>query len=173
VDDILADHARRLPGGPPAPGPGPGRLLGRPAPPERQLAVVTCMDARFDPVALLGLQLGQAHVLRNAGGIVTDDVRRSLLLSQQLLGTRDVTLIHHSGCGIQDLDEPAVTARLQKELGVRLPFRLGSFSDPAADVRASAEALRRTPYLVTRRIEGYVYDVDTGQLAPVDLAPPG
>lgn len=128
------------------------------------------MDARIDPRALLGLELGEAHVLRNAGGVVTDDVLRGLVLSQHLLGTRDVTLIHHTQCGIQGLDSARLHAELTELGGGRPPpFDLPAFGDPAASVRASAERLQVEPLLRVRRLEGYVFDVTTGQLLDVEL----
>jgi carbonic anhydrase len=127
------------------------------------------MDARIDPLALLGLSLGEAHVLRNAGGVVTDDVVRSLALSQHLLGTRHVTLVHHTRCGIERLDAARVGAELAERGGVPVPFDLPSFDDPADSVRATAARLRRDPFLRVEGIEGYVYDVDSGELVPVPL----
>jgi carbonic anhydrase len=126
------------------------------------------MDARIDPLALLGLSLGEAHVLRNAGGVVTDDVLRGLALSQHLLGTRDVTLIHHTQCGIERIDVDKVGAELAERGGGPVPFELLSFDDPAESVRASAARLRANPFLRVDRVEGYVYDVETANLSAVE-----
>lgn len=126
------------------------------------------MDARIDPLAVLGLSLGEAHVLRNAGGVVTDDVLRSLALSQHLLATRHVTLVHHTHCGIERLDVPRVTSELQELGGAVPPFELVTFDDAAESVRLSAARLRDNPFLRVDKIEGYVYDVATGELGAVD-----
>ena len=126
------------------------------------------MDARIDPLALLGLSLGEAHVLRNAGGVVTDDVVRSLALSQHLLGTRHVTLIHHTQCGIERLDTARVTAELAELGGGPPPFELVAFDDAAQSVRQSAARLRDSPFLRVERLEGYVYDVASGALLDVE-----
>jgi carbonic anhydrase len=129
------------------------------------------MDARIDPLALLGLSLGEAHVLRNAGGIVTTDLLRGLVLSQHLLGTRDVTLIHHTQCGIERLDAGALRSKLT-DLGGGdpPPFDLPTFDDPAESVRRTAAVLRASPLLQIRRLEGYVFDVTTAELLPVELS---
>ncbi len=133
--------------------------------------MVACMDARLDPLPVLGLAPGDAHVIRNAGGIVTDDVVRSLCLSQRLLGTTAVVLVHHTRCGLDGLDEEAFLAELEDAAGERPDWTPGSFSDPADSVRASIGRLRACPFLPHRdAITGHVYDVDTGELAEVDPA---
>ena len=139
-----------------------------PTPPSRKLAVVTCMDSRMDVHALLGLALGEAHVLRNAGGIVTEDVVRSLVVSQRLLGTEEIVVIHHTKCGLLDLDEAQFTAALEGDAGSRPMWRPGSFHDVDADVRSCVAQLRNTPYLShTDRVRGFVFEVETGRLRPV------
>lgn len=136
--------------------------------PRRRLAVVTCMDSRLDVVAALGLHDGEAHVLRNAGGVITDDVIRSLAVSQRRLGTREVMLIHHTDCGMQTLTDDGFRAELQKASGVAPAFAIESFSDLDADVRQSIRRVRRSPFLSHRdRVRGFVYDVDTHRLREV------
>jgi carbonic anhydrase len=128
--------------------------------PSRRVAVITCMDARIDVLAVLGLQPGEAHVLRNAGGIVTDDVLRSLVISQRRLDTREVMLIHHTCCGMQALDEDELRAELQRAAGATPAWAFGSFADLDADVRQSIARVRDCPFLAHRdRVRGFVYDV--------------
>jgi carbonic anhydrase len=136
--------------------------------PSRQLAIVTCMDSRLDVFAALGLQDGEAHVLRNAGGVITDDVIRSLAVSQRRLGTREVMLIHHTDCGMQKLSDDGFRAELQEATGVSPAFAIESFSDPEADVRQSILRVRRSAFLPHREeVRGFVYDVDTHRLREV------
>jgi carbonic anhydrase len=136
--------------------------------PSRRLAIVTCMDSRLDVFAALGLGDGEAHVLRNAGGVVTDDVIRSLAVSQRRLGTREVMLIHHTDCGMQSLTDDDFRAELQRETGVAPAFAIESFADVDADVRQSILRVRRSPFLPHRdRVRGFVYDVDTHELREV------
>lgn len=136
--------------------------------PKRHVAVVACMDARLDVYALLGLEVGDAHVIRNAGGVVTDDVVRSLCVSQRLLGTREVILVHHTDCGMGKVDEPAFLADLEKEVGARPAWELRGFADADRSVRDSIEKLGRSPFLVAdAAIRGFVYDVDTGMLEEI------
>jgi len=137
--------------------------------PSRQMAIVTCMDCRLDVFAALGLQGGEAHVLRNAGGVITDDVIRSLAVSQRRLGTRAVMLIHHTNCGMQLLTDDAFRAELQEATGVAPAFAIESFSDLDGDVRQSILRVRRSPFLLHRdNVRGFVFDVDTQQLREVD-----
>lgn len=139
---------------------------GRPA---QQVAVVACMDSRLDVPALLGLAPGDAHVIRNAGGAVTDDVIRSLAISQRKLGTRDVVLVHHSECGMQSFGDDEFRAELQAEVGIRPPWAAEAFTDLDADVRQSIERVRRSPFLtLTEQVRGFVYDVQTGRLREVE-----
>lgn len=137
--------------------------------PMRRLAVVACMDSRMDVFAILGLANGEAHIIRNAGGVITDDVIRSLCLSQRLLGTREILLLHHTDCGLQKVDEDDFKRQLEAELGVKPWWALESFDDPVADVRQSIERLRLTPFLPHKDdIRGFVYDVNTGAIDEVD-----
>ena len=138
------------------------------APPTRQVAVVTCMDARIDPLAALGLELGQAHVLRNAGGVVTEDTLRSLTVSQRALGTREVVVVHHTRCGMLGLSEDAFRADVLADTGMTPTWALGSFPDLEADVRASVQQVRSSPFLLhTEAVSGFVYDVETGRVSQV------
>jgi carbonic anhydrase len=138
------------------------------AQPSRQIAIVTCMDARLDVLAALGLGDGEAHVLRNAGGVITDDVIRSLAISQRKLGTREVMLIHHTGCGMQTLTDDGFRAELQEATGVAPAFAIESFDAVEADVRQSILRVRRSAFLLHRdRVRGFVYDMNTHRLDEV------
>jgi len=138
--------------------------------PQRHLAIVTCMDSRLDVFAALGLEHGDAHVLRNAGGIITDDVVRSLAISQRRLGTREVMLIHHSDCGMQKITDDGFRMELQETTGLAPSFAIESFTDAEADVRQSILRVRHTPFLPHREVvRGFVYDVDTHRLAEVEV----
>ena len=140
--------------------------------PRRRLAIVTCMDSRLDVFAALGLHHGEAHILRNAGGVITDDVIRSLAVSQRRLGTREVMLVHHTDCGMQTLTDDGFRAELQEASGVAPAFAIESFSDLDGDVRQSLRRVRRSPFLLhTDCIRGFVYDVDTGRLREVTIDP--
>jgi carbonic anhydrase len=139
--------------------------------PSRRLSVVTCMDSRLDVFAALGLGDGEAHVLRNAGGVITDDVIRSLAVSQRRVGTREVMLIHHTDCGMQTLSDDGFRAELQEATGVAPAWAIESFTDVDADVRQSILRVRRSPFLPHReRVRGFVYDVDTHRLREVNVA---
>jgi carbonic anhydrase len=139
--------------------------------PSRRLAVVTCMDSRLDVFAALGLSYGEAHVLRNAGGVITDDVIRSLAVSQRRLDTREVMLIHHTDCGMQTLSDDGFRAELQQATGVAPAWAIESFSDVDADVRQSILRVRRSAFLPHREsVRGFVYDVDTHRLREVHVA---
>ena len=136
--------------------------------PRKGLAVVACMDCRLDVETVLGLEPGDAHVIRNAGGILTDVVRRSLLLSQRSLGTRSIALVHHTDCGLLGVDEDDYLTGVENEVGVRPDFELGSFTDVVADVREAIQRLVADPIVPhTDDVVGYVYDVDTGALDEV------
>jgi carbonic anhydrase len=144
-----------------------GHLPVRPA---RRLAVVACMDSRMDIFEMLGLAHGEAHVVRNAGGVITDDVIRSLCLSQRYLGTREIILLHHTDCGLQAVTEDEFKADLQAELGVKPWWALESFVDPWVDTRQSMRRLQLTPFVPHKdHIRGFVYDVDTGLLDEVEI----
>ena len=138
-------------------------------PPSRRLAVVACMDARFDPLAALGLNMGEAHIIRNAGGVITDDMIRSLCVSQQALATREIILVHHSECGLCGLDEVSFRSHLNERVGAQPDWELGSFADPADDVRHSIAKLRASPFIeFDTDIRGFVFDVTTGLLNEVE-----
>jgi carbonic anhydrase len=140
--------------------------------PSRQLSIVTCMDSRLDVFAALGLGDGEAHVLRNAGGVITDDVVRSLAISQRLLGTREVMLIHHTDCGMEKITDDGFRAELRSETGVAPAFAIESFDDVEADVRQSILRVRGAPFLPHRdAVRGFVYDVDTHRLHEVVADP--
>ena len=139
-----------------------------PAPPSRRLAVVACMDARIDVYRLLGLRRGEAHVIRNAGGVVTEDVVRSLLLSQRLLGTEEVVLIHHTDCGLATFKDDEVKAQIYAETGLRPPFALEAFPEVDGAVRQSMARLRASPFVPRQDgIRGFVYEVETGRLREI------
>jgi carbonic anhydrase len=139
--------------------------------PSRRLAIVTCMDSRLDVFAALGLRDGEAHVLRNAGGVITDDVIRSLAVSQRRLGTREAMLIHHTDCGMQKITDDGFRAELQEATGVSPAFAIESFADVDSDVRQSILRVRNSPFLPHRdQVRGFVYDVDTHQLREVVVA---
>jgi carbonic anhydrase len=136
--------------------------------PSLRLAVVTCMDSRLNVFQALGLGDGEAHVLRNAGGVITDDVIRSLAISQRRLGTREVMLIHHTRCGMQTITDDGFRAELQQATGVAPAFAIESFTDLDADVRQSILRVRRSPFLEHRDlVRGFVYDVDSHQLREI------
>ncbi len=160
IEDLLANNrafADSLP--------APGHLDVRPS---RRLAIVTCMDSRLDVFAALGLGYGEAHVLRNAGGVITDDAIRSLAISQRRLGTREIMLIHHTDCGMQTLTDDGFRAELLQATGVAPAFAIESFSDVDADVRQSVLRVRRCAFLPHREsVRGFVYDVDTHRLREV------
>jgi carbonic anhydrase len=139
-----------------------------PMPPGKGVAVVACMDARLNVYALLGLREGEAHVIRNAGGVVTDDVVRSLTISQRLLGTREVVLVHHTDCGMLTFKDDAVKADIEAETGVRPPFALEAFPDLDQDVRQSIARIKASPFVPnTDAVRGFVFDVGSGALREV------
>ncbi len=143
-----------------------GGLL--PLPPARQLAVVACMDARLNVYGLLGLQEGEAHVIRNAGGAVTDDTIRSLAISQRLLGTREIILIHHTECGMLTFTDDGFRAAIEEETGIRPPWAAEAFSDLDEDVRQSINRIKASPFIpVKDSVRGFVFDVSTGKLREV------
>jgi carbonic anhydrase len=137
--------------------------------PRRQLAIVACMDSRMDIFQMLGLAHGDAHIIRNAGGVVTDDVIRSLVLSQRFLGTREIVLVHHTNCGLQSVMEDQFKAEIEAETGIRPSWALESFVDPFANVRQCKRRLDLSPFILYKdNVSGFVYDVETGVLHPVD-----
>jgi carbonic anhydrase len=144
------------------------RLGNLPNPPTRHLAVVACMDARLNVYALLGLTEGEAHVIRNAGGVVTEDVIRSLAISQRLLGTRSIVLVHHTECGMLTFKDDALKEEIERETGIRPPFAFEAFSSLEGDLRQSIGRLRLSPFLPHKEdIRAFIYDVRTGRLREV------
>ncbi len=142
-----------------------------PLPPGRGLAVVACMDARLDTHKLLGLNEGDAHVIRNAGGVVTDDAIRSLTISQRLLGTREVILIHHTDCGMLTFRDDDVKDAILADTGLRPSFALEAFPDLDDDVRQSIARIKASPFIPAKdQIRGFVYDCATGRLNEVSAA---
>jgi len=140
-----------------------------PVAPRRRMAIVACMDSRMDMFEILGLQRGEAHVIRNAGGIVTDDVIRSLAISQRVLGTEEVMLIHHTDCGMEKLSDDTFAAAIEAETGVKPHWSVESFRDPYADAAQSIRRLKLSPFVPHREhVRGFVYDVTTGQLHEVE-----
>jgi carbonic anhydrase len=136
--------------------------------PAKRLAVVACMDARLDVHGALGLRIGDAHVIRNAGGVISPDVIRSLTISQRVMGTREIVLIHHTDCGNLGLDEMAFKAELQREVGFKPDWSFDSFTDLEDDLRQSILRLRANPFLLhTDLVRGFVFDVANGKLSEV------
>ncbi len=136
--------------------------------PDRHIAVVACMDSRMNVPALLGLGDGEAHVLRNAGGAVTDDMVRSLAISQRLLGTREIMLVHHTDCGMTKTTEDEFKAAVEADTGIRPPWAAETFADAEQDVRQSISRLKASPFIPHKdAIRGFVFDVDTGKLNEV------
>ena len=139
-----------------------------PLPPSKHVAVVACMDARLDVYRILGLNDGEAHVIRNAGGVVTDDEIRSLAISQRLLGTEEIVLVHHTDCGMLTFSDDAFRQDIEKETGIRPSWSAEAFPDPAADVRQSVNRIKASPFIPeTDRVRGFVFDVATGGLDEV------
>jgi carbonic anhydrase len=139
-----------------------------PLPPAKGVAVVACMDARLDVLGMLGLELGDAHVIRNAGGVITDEEIRSLLISQRLLGTTEVILIHHTGCGMLTFSDDEVAGQIEAETGERPPFALQAFPDLAGNVRESIEKIRTSPFIPHKEsVRGFIYEVESGRLREV------
>jgi carbonic anhydrase len=139
-----------------------------PLPPAKNTAVVACMDARLNVYGILGLAEGESHVIRNAGGVVTDDEIRSLAISQRLLGTREIILIHHTDCGMLTFTDDAFKASIQEETGIKPPWAAESFSDLDVDVRQSIARIKASPFIpYTDQVRGFVFDVATGRLREV------
>lgn len=144
---------------------------GVPGVPARRVAVLTCMDARLDPARVLGLEAGDAHVIRNAGGVATEDAVRSLVISQWLLRTEEVVLVHHTDCGMTTFRNEALKDEIQARTGARPGFDFEAFTDVDADVVNTARRLAASPFLRHTAIRGFVWDVATGSLREVPLAP--
>ena len=158
TDDLQQNNAQY------ASGFGKGSL---PIPPARKLAVLACMDARLDVYKILGLSQGDAHVIRNAGGVASDDAIRSLVISQRLLGTEEIILIHHTDCGMLTFTDDAVKAQIQADTGIKPAFSLEAFDDLHDDVRQTAARIQASPFIPNKNIRGFIYDVSTGALSEV------
>ena len=158
IDTLLANNA----------GYAPTYPADLPLPPGRKLAVVACMDARLDVYSTLGLEPGESHVIRNAGGVVTEDVLRSLAISQNLLGTREIILIHHTDCGMLTFTDDEFKRSIQDEIGIKPEWAAEAFPDVEEDVRQSLRRIEASPF-VTRHesLRGFVFDVATGRLTEV------
>ncbi len=161
VIDELVENARQY-----REGFGAGGLA---TPPAKRVAVVACMDARLNPHELLGLELGDAHVIRNAGGVVTEDEIRSLAISQRLLGTEEIMLIHHTGCGMLTFTDEEFHDALEQDTGLRPDWSVETFDDLEGNVRESIARIEASPFIPKKdAIRGFVYDVDTGALQEVE-----
>ncbi len=164
IDQLLQNNARYV---------RESAVRALPPRPRLETAVLACMDARIDLYRVLGLAPGDAHVIRNAGGVVTDDAIRSLLISQRLLGTREVMVMHHTECGMQTFRDEDLETEIEREVGVRPPFALGAFSDLREDVRESMRRILGSPFVAHRdQVRGFVHDVRTGSLEEVVLGGP-
>jgi carbonic anhydrase len=139
-----------------------------PPPPAKKVAVVACMDARLDVSRALGLSEGDAHVIRNAGGVVTDDAIRSLAISQRLLGTEEIILIHHTGCGMLTFTDDEFRSSIEQETGIKPGWAAESFGDLEGDVRQSIARIKASPFIPRKdAVRGFVYEVETGRLREV------
>lgn len=142
-----------------------GHLPQRPA---KGLAVLACMDARLDVYSILGLDQGDAHVIRNAGGIATDDAIRSLVISQRLLNTREIILVHHTDCGMLTFTDDGMKRQIEQEVGIRPPFAFEAFLDPESEIRQSVARIKASPFIPHQdSVRGFIYDVRTGDLREV------
>jgi carbonic anhydrase len=143
-----------------------------PLPPAKKVAVVACMDARLIPTRVLGLEEGDAHVIRNAGGVVTDDEIRSLSISQRLLGTEEIILIHHTDCGMLTFTDDEFKRSVQDDTGIKPPWSAEAFGDLDEDVRQSIARIKASPFIPRKdSVRGFVYEVETGRLREVDAGP--
>ena len=158
TDELLANNESY------ASGFGSGDL---PIPPAKKVAVVACMDARLDPARALGLNEGDAHVIRNAGGVITDDEIRSLAISQTLLGTEEVILMHHTDCGMLSFTDDELISQLEESTGHRPDWSPRSFSDLDQDVKDSIRRIEDSPFVPHKNVRGFVYEVETGRLREV------
>ncbi len=138
-----------------------------PMPPGKRVAVLACMDARLNVYGVLGLAEGDAHVIRNAGGVVTEDAIRSLTISQRLLGTTEIILIHHTDCGMLTFKDDEVKEQIRGEVGIRPPFALEAFPDVDEDVRHSIRRLQASPFITHKNVRGFVYEVENGTLREI------
>jgi carbonic anhydrase len=139
----------------------------KPVRPARRVAVVACMDSRMPLFGMLGLEVGDAHVIRNAGGVITEDTIRSLTISQHVLGTREILLVHHTECGLEATDDVSFADLVEQAMGRRPPWAARTFTDVDADVRESIRLIRESPYLLSKEVRGTVYDVETGHLREI------
>jgi carbonic anhydrase len=161
VTDTLVENSRRY-----EEGFDKGDL---PLPPGKKIAVLACMDARLNPYGLLGLEEGDAHVIRNAGGVVDDDAIRSLSISQNLLGTEEIVLVHHTDCGMLTFTDEEFAGKLEAEAGERPSWTAHAFTSPEDDVRSGIEKIRSSPFIPhTDSVRGFVYDVAAGRLTEVE-----
>lgn len=159
IDDLLSSNDQYVAGY------TKGQL---PMPPAKKIAAVVCMDARLETGALLGLAEGEAHVIRNAGGVVTQDVIRSLTISQRLLGTREIMLIHHTDCGMLTFTDDQLKAMVYEDTGIKPGFATEAFTDLDDDVRQSIERIKASPFIPHKdQVRGFVADVATGALREV------
>ncbi len=141
-----------------------------PLPPGKYVAVVACMDARLNVYGMLGLEEGDAHVIRNAGGVITDDEIRSLTISQRLLGTREIILIHHTDCGMLTFTDDELKQQIQEEVGIKPEFALEAFTDLEEDVRQSIRRIKASPFIPYKdNVRGFIYEVESGRLREVPL----
>jgi carbonic anhydrase len=138
-----------------------------PVSPARKVAVLACMDARLNPYTLLGLKEGDAHIIRNAGGVVTDDEIRSLAISQRLLGTEEILLIHHTDCGMLTFTDEQFKRSLKEDVGIEPAWAVETFTDLDENVRRSIDRIRSSPFIPHKNVRGFVYDVHTGALREV------
>jgi carbonic anhydrase len=158
TDDLLANNAQYA-----ASFPGP-----LPLPPAKGVAVLACMDARLDVYRLLGLQAGDAHVIRNAGGVVTDDAIRSLTISQRLLGTTEIVLVHHTDCGMLTFTDDSFRADVQRDTGIKPHWSPEAFADLEEDIRQSIARIKASPFVPSKdSVRGFIFDVGTGKLTEV------
>jgi carbonic anhydrase len=158
TDDLIANNAGYVAGF------DKGSLA---SPPATKVAVLACMDARLDPAKALGLSEGDAHVIRNAGGVASEDALRSLVISQRLLGTEEIVLIHHTDCGMETFTDDAVKDQIQADTGLRPNFALEAFPRAEEDVKQTAARIRANPFVPKKNIRGFVYEVETGRLREV------
>jgi carbonic anhydrase len=159
IDEVLTRHEQS---------PVPADALAAGAPPALHLTIVTCMDARIDAYRTFGLKPGEAHLLRNAGGVVTDDVLRSLAISQRKLGTQEVIVMQHTSCGMTGISDDGFRAELEADTGLRPTWAVEAFTDVEASVRQNVERVRRNPFVPhTDDVRGFVYDVTTGGITEV------
>jgi carbonic anhydrase len=140
-----------------------------PMPPAKKVAVLACMDARLDPAKALGLEEGDAHVIRNAGGVASEDAVRSLVISQRLLGTEEIILVHHTDCGMETFSDDAVKEQIVADTGLRPSFALEAFPKAEDDVKQTAARIKGNPFVPKKNIRGFVYEVETGRLREVPL----